>query len=270
MFQSIAKIFMRYYVVTDIHGFYSEMEASLRESGYFLDKEEHKLIICGDLLDRGGETLKIQSFVLDLLAKNEIILIRGNHEDLLLDLVDRANEWLNVDLDGNPHYKNGTLQSALDLIGLSIPEAILHPSDFASRVKETPFYKTIIPAMKDYFETEHYIFVHGWIPCTVLGNATDTDSTFLYDPDWRDASKERWAKARWINGMAAASRGAIEENKTIVCGHWHCSYGHSKLEGKGEEISPEADFSPYYARGIISLDGCTAYSGKVNCIVIED
>ena len=61
-----------------------------------------------------------------------------------------------------------------------------------------------------------------------------------------------------------------DENKTIVCGHWHTSYGHSKYEHKGTEFGEDADFSPYYGPGIIAIDACTAFSGKVNCLVIED
>ena len=61
-----------------------------------------------------------------------------------------------------------------------------------------------------------------------------------------------------------------EAGKTIVCGHWHTSYGHSKFEGKGTEFGKDADFSPYIAPGIIALDACTARSGIVNYIVIED
>ena len=60
------------------------------------------------------------------------------------------------------------------------------------------------------------------------------------------------------------------EHKTIVCGHWHTSYGHSKYEHKGTEFGEDADFSPYYGPGIIAIDACTAFSGKVNCLVIED
>lgn len=61
-----------------------------------------------------------------------------------------------------------------------------------------------------------------------------------------------------------------EPNKTIVCGHYHTSYGHSVYENKGSEFGVDADFSPFYAKGIIGLDGCTAWTGEVNCIVIDD
>ena len=88
--------------------------------------------------------------------------------------------------------------------------------------------------------------------------------------DWRNRGREEWEMARWVNGMDAAKAGLIEEGKTIVCGHWHCSYGHSEYEGIGSEFGPDADFSPYYAPGIIALDACTAHSGRVNVVVLED
>ena len=61
-----------------------------------------------------------------------------------------------------------------------------------------------------------------------------------------------------------------EHNKTVVCGHYHTSYGHSIYEHKCSEFGKDADFSPFYADGIIAIDGCTAVSSKVNCIVIDD
>ncbi len=45
---------MKYYVVTDMYGFYTDFYEVLKGKGYFEDKEPHKLIICGDLFDRGN------------------------------------------------------------------------------------------------------------------------------------------------------------------------------------------------------------------------
>ena len=61
-----------------------------------------------------------------------------------------------------------------------------------------------------------------------------------------------------------------EPHKLIVCGHWHCSFGHSHYEQDGDEIDNNPNFDPYYGDGIIALDACTPVSYKVNCIVIED
>lgn len=83
---------MRYYVTADVHGYFSELKSALAENGFFEDTEPHKLIICGDIYDRGAETLELQNFILDLMSKNEVILIRGNHEDLALELLNNWNK----------------------------------------------------------------------------------------------------------------------------------------------------------------------------------
>ena len=116
--------------------------------------------------------------------------------------------------------------------------------------------------MLDYFETEHHIFVHGWIPCIQEHNGYRSIS------DWRNASAALWEKAPWINGMAAF-RYAYDEDKTIICGHWHTSFGHSTIDHAGSQFGPDANFRPFYGTGIIALDACTAVSGFVNCIVVE-
>ena len=134
--------------------------------------------------------------------------------------------------------------------------------DFADAAKRTPYSRQIIPSMLDYFETEHYVFVHGWIPCIY------EHGQYSYYTDWRHASPSGWAQARWVNGMDASQ--ACMEDKTIVCGHWHASYGHTKYEHKGSEFGPDAVFSPFYGSGIIALDACTAHSGQINVIVLED
>ena len=54
---------MKYYVVSDVHGFYTPMVSALREAGFFTDTEANKLIVCGDILDRGTEAVKVQEFM---------------------------------------------------------------------------------------------------------------------------------------------------------------------------------------------------------------
>ena len=186
-----------------------------------------------------------------------MILIRGNHEDLFVELVTRDRGY-----PLRQHKSTGTYGTALQLTGYDPASAYLHMRQFAAAARETPFYKQIIPATIDFFETEHYVFVHGWIPCR-----RDWDG-ISYDPDWREAGAQAWREARWINGMDAAWN--CREEKTILCGHYHCSYGHAVYEHKSPEAGPGADFSPYYAHGIIALDACTAYSGRVNVITLED
>lgn len=257
---------MRYYVIADVHSFYSEMMDALKEQGYFEDAQPHKLIICGDLLDRGQEAVAMRDFVLELLSRDEVILIRGNHEDLALDLI---NHWHLGSYRQFHHFTNGTIDTACQLAGYCLDDFPRYVDEVGRAFLKDPMVQTVIPRMVDFFETEHYIFVHGWIPCKK--SVTD-EMDLIYEaiPDWRGAAEANWKKARWLNGMEAAHYGITEPGKTIVCGHFHCSFGHAKYENDGGEYDDQPNFAPYYAPGIIALDACTKLSRRVNCIVIED
>ncbi len=246
---------MKYYVIADPHGFYTEMKAALEEKGFFTDTAPHKLIVCGDMFDRGGEAARLQDFILDLMEKNLVILIRGNHEDLAVRLLET---WYERSYLAAHHKSNGTVDTVCQLTGTKIGDLYADAASIGRRFENGSFMKKILPAMRDYYETEHYIFVHGWIPC---------GPRYTYIENWRDSN---WATARWTNGMEAAHCSVIVPDKTVVCGHWHTSFGHCNYEGRCSEFGDDADFSPYIAPGIIALDACTALSHKVNCIVIDD
>ena len=257
---------MRYYVTSDVHGYFNELKKSLSELGFFKDNMPHKLVLCGDLYDRGTEALELQTFILDLLEKDQIILIKGNHEDLALDLL---NGWKTGGYLQYFHYTNGTIDTVCQLTGFTIADLKTDTEAMGKAFLENPYIQKIIPSMVDYYETEHYIFTHGWIPCTMI-KIDDFKKEYVQIPDWRDATNSFWDMARWTNGMEAAHNGVVEPGKTIVCGHWHCSFGHCHYENDGGEFDNNPNFNPYYADGIIALDACTPISHKVNCIVIED
>ena len=256
---------MKYYIVSDIHGYYTELKQALDEKGFFSDTFPHKLIVCGDVLDRGSEAKAVQQFMLDLMDKDEVVLIRGNHEDLMIDLLygwDKRSYLL------SHHRSNKTVDSVLQLTD---SHYILddNKDEVKEKLSNTPFIHKIIPAMVNYYETNKYIFVHGWIPCNKFRENRYCDRYEAID-DWRNASPEDWYFARWRNGMEAWNAGIKEQGKTIVCGHWNCSYGHSVLEHKGSQYDEDADHSPFYGDGIIAIDACTPLSKKINCLVLED
>lgn len=84
---------------------------------FFTDTEPHKLIICGDIYDRGVQAQELQAFILDLIDRNEVILIRGNHEDLMLDLL---NEWDEYSYLDKTNIQNGTVASMLQLTNFTV------------------------------------------------------------------------------------------------------------------------------------------------------
>ena len=261
---------MKIYAVADTHGFYSELIKALTKAGWFEDNGPKLLVVCGDMMDRGREAQKMQAFMMDLLSKGQLVFVRGNHEDLMLTMLDDILDDFSPFADYRSyHIRNGTLDTAAQLNMFTFPEFVKRHRDFVFKAKQTDFIKNLIPASVNYFETKNYIFVHGWIPCNrdrIYGL-----NQYTFKPDWRKASDEEWKNARWINGMeAGVFSDVIEDGKTIVCGHWHTSYGHSKIHRKCTEFGPDAIFEPFNDKGIMALDACTAHSGFVNCVVIED
>ena len=87
--------------------------------------------------------------------------------------------------------------------------------------------------------------------------------------DWRNANDVEWEDAMWGNPFKLAEQDLNKTGKTIVFGHFHTSYQWSK-DGKCSEFGVDADFNPYYGKDFIGIDGCTAYTGEVNVLVLED
>ena len=68
----------------------------------------------------------------------------------------------------------------------------------------------------------------------------------------------------WYNGWRF-------KDKIIVCGHWNTSFGNYKYHHIGSgEFQQDSSFEPFIDEGIIALDACTAYSKKINILVIDE
>ena len=237
------------FIVADIHSFYDEMITALSAQGFDREDPDHIFVSLGDLFDRGPDPLKCLEFV-NALPADRKILIRGNHEDLLMQCLERQ-VFLSHDLH------NGTMDTVCKLAGENA--ALISERNermLFSAAWYNPELRAYYDALRDYAEIEEYVFVHGWIPARK--NAPGKD---WHLGDWREA--------RWMNGMEKWKQGARLADKTIFCGHWHTSWGHAVLEKRGTEFGEDADFSPFIGEGIVALDACTVLSHKVNCFVIE-
>ena len=241
----------KYFVVTDVHSYFTLMKDALEQAGYDKANPNHIFVSCGDLLDRGDESAAILTFV-NSIPKSRKILIKGNHEDLLERCLDEESFYSN-------DLHNGTLKTIYNLAGKTEFEYFINSDTknvFSTVKAYKPLYK-YLNSLQDYAEVGNYMFVHGWFPLC---------------QDW---SEEAWEKARWMNGMEAWKKGEVLKGKTVVCGHWHCSWGWSHLDQARPEFPPknrknwEKSFEPYIKEGIIALDACTAYSKKVNVVVLE-
>lgn len=260
---------MKILAISDLHSFYKETVKALEESGH-LDDPDSVVLVNGDVLDRGDEPFELIDYLIDLLRQGRLIYVKGNHEALLDEALDDIAKGFPIEVLGaSRHVHNGTVDTMLKLAGMNADEAVMFPKELVERVRNSRFYKELLPAAVNYYETDNYIFTHGWIPCIIEGYGNER--TYRYNKQWRDASKLHWRIASTLNGMKmAVEYGITEPGKTVVCGHFHTSYGHANISRICSEYGDDAIYTPFYADGIIAIDACTAVSGRVNCVVIED
>lgn len=253
---------MKYFVSADVHGFFDEWIYALEEKRFNMDNPEHMLIVCGDLFDRGNKAKELQRFVMKMLDKNKIILVRGNHEDLALEMIENYVNYM-FNIKSTHHYHNGTFQTFIDLTGMNYNDATTCLWEFKRLANQTDYVKNIIPRMQNFYQTERYVFVHSWIPLV--------ENAFQFNSDWQNADDKLWAKARWLNPVELYNKKLYPKDKTLVFGHWHCSAFWANMDRtKYSEFGKNACFEPFITKEIIALDACTVLSKKVNVVVLED
>ncbi len=76
------------YVMSDLHGMYNKYLKMLELIAF---KEEDELYILGDICDRGDDSVKLY---LDIMARNNIFCIKGNHEQMLEESLPFVFGWL--------------------------------------------------------------------------------------------------------------------------------------------------------------------------------
>ncbi len=241
-------MYKKLFVVSDIHGHYAELMEALDNAGFDRNDESHLFISCGDLFDRGKENLQVYDFVRGLQHK---ILIRGNHEDMLYQALERGcitetDIWNETDIT----IVQMLGENAVDANGCF---------DLTLHTEKIGEITAFIDSMLNYYETAKYVFTHGWLPITFEGRYPQIDKA------WRSASSSDWKVSHLLEWQQLYDVGAMLEGKTIVCGHRPALLGHMF------DSSREPDSSdPFYGEGIIAIDAGTVRSGRVNVLVIEE
>lgn len=232
------------FVTSDIHGHCSILKEALENIGFDPLNEDHLLVCCGDYFDRGDENDQVMHFLERIVNK---VLVRGNHEDMLLDLL----------YDGKvfPHHHiNGTLKTIENIFGSYVFNLNDGNLDFSGKTRLVDRVCQFIEETVNYFETKNYVFVHGWIPKN--GNTFEGR---------RSATQEEWKKARWEGWNSHYKMSRPLPEKTLVCGHVPTFYAAQR-----EMNRAPADSSIYEKEGFLALDAGTVQSKRINIYVIED
>lgn len=257
----------KYFVTSDIHSYYNPFIKELNKKGFDVENKEHILIICGDLFDRGPDSVKLYEFIMSL-SSDRRILIRGNHEYLFIDL-------LRKDLPDYYDHTNGTVRTFNDFTHYKYYD--WYDLIVDKKIKEIEKW-ILSDEWVDYFETSKYIFTHAFIPLMIDDNSSSkhmynvNEKYLVYKDDWRKSTAKEFENATWGCPWKLAKSGLNKTGKTIVCGHWHTSdffnnLKHLRIKYDLHKKNPIFVSKRYK---LIGLDGCTAATNKVNILVLNE
>lgn len=222
-------------VIADIHGCYKEFLALLEKAAY--QPEKDRLIILGDMIDRGKQSLEVVEHIMALKQTHDVIVIGGNHEELFCNWYEESFNREHI------YVKNGgwkTIHSYCKPFGVygKVPATKLvfqrHYSEHVAFFKNLP----------DYFEDEAAIYVHAGIDLTLQ--------------DWHLTPKEtfRWIREDFWNK-------ANNTGKIIVFGHTPTCFLHEESGIKSFAIWQSED-------GKVGIDGGCSMGGKLHALCLED
>lgn len=251
---------MTYFVFADPHGNYEALLAAITEMGYDAANPKHQLIGCGDYFGRAAQInsdcMNIWRYLTSPHHTNKPICIRGNHESILIDAIERR-QLTETDIYNGEH---NTFASFLGRYPNQVKYDCCLQFDAAKAMIDVGFYDWL-KSLPWCFETEHYIFTHGFVPMMYFARGVELGD---FD-DWS------WARASWAktpDDIKTLDLINIKSHKTIVFGHWRAKELNERFAGKWEEV--DGDIYVDKERKLIGLDTTTVLSHKVGCVIIED
>jgi len=137
----------RILAIGDIHGCYPKLVKLIEKIK--LNPEKDLLVFLGDYIDRGDQSKEVVDYLVDLKKKlPSAIFLLGNHEQMLLDYLNRRNI--------NPFLVNGGKKTLSSYFGDS---RLFSDQDlrFEFPSEHLDFFYSLSP----YYELEDYIFVHA-------------------------------------------------------------------------------------------------------------
>ncbi|WP_448375069.1 metallophosphoesterase family protein [Fervidobacterium sp.] len=148
---------MSLWAIGDIHGCLRSLESLINKVS---PGPEDKLIFLGDYIDRGPDSKGVVDFLLLLSKQTQCVFLRGNHEQMLIDVIDNKDDIFLWNMNG----AQATLRSYGNLIELETNE------------EHMKFFRNT----KYYHIEGNYLFVHGGVrPNIPLENQEKRDIIWI-------------------------------------------------------------------------------------------
>ena len=238
------KQLLKIFAVSDIHGHLTVLKRALSDAGFKPNFAGHLLLVLGDIFDRGRENRALLDFLDGISNK---VMLYGNHDGILLDALCTHSV-------GRLQTRNGTDITISEFFPSYIDNGVLVPKTAEDRASYNRL-MGYIGSLSFLFETDHYIFTHGWLPMDDEGIA----------PDYEYTRYGTWDYAAWQRWYNFYGKFDIPKGKTLVVGHSSAVYGVDF-----DEKRSESDYSTFFGERFIAIDGTVPRSGRINVLVIED
>jgi len=235
---------MTYFCVSDIHGYYDVLIKSLTKSGFDESKPNHKIIVIGDMTDRGPQSLEVLEYIYKLHKNDKAIVILGNHDYFLCDFFKGNFERTHFNI-----LKNGHKETIDSLLGYSMKEDTDFLEEQRILLDKYPHIYLFLEELPLYYELGEYIFVHGGIDVTLENWRNDTIRNFT------------WNKQHLLPSLPG---------KIIVVGHTQAVRVRTKSEDYNllYKTNPEM-FDILYGEGTIHIDGSVHTTKNINVLKLE-
>lgn len=223
---------MNLFVVSDIHGMYKQFEQMLTH----WDKES-TLVILGDLIDRGPQSLDVIHKAMELKHTygEQVIFCKGNHEDMLLNYIEQP------EMNYERYFRNGGLETMVSFF-----ESLSQDIKDVNELEQAYIVKENFKDELAFLESAKLHAVVGDVLFTHAGfDSANTDFTITTDRDFL-----------WIREHFLKENGTPYVN---VFGHTPLKYIH-----ESNEVWQSADGK------YVAIDGGCYFSGQLNGVLLSE
>lgn len=190
-----------YYIIGDLHGMLSRLEALYKRLREILRKDD-TLLFLGDYIDRGPHSYQTIEFLIGLSRLHSTIFLKGNHEYMLLEYLAGGDDGL--------YFRNGgerTVESYRHALG-------------AFRVPSS--HMDFLNSLVMYHETDNFIAVHAGIDPKITMMDLQTEENMLWIREEFYLADKRWPKTIIFGHTPAVhfsgvmSRPWFDERRNII------------------------------------------------------
>ncbi|GGI47080.1 serine/threonine protein phosphatase [Paenibacillus marchantiophytorum] len=214
-------------VISDIHGCVEEFKQLLDKVNF--QAEEDQLVLLGDYVDRGPNSLETVEFVMYLVRDKQAIALKGNHDQRFVDMLGEVDTLTEMKF-----FEHGGIQTFKSFCGSDSMDLKQSREHIRANCSEHIAFLNQLPL---YHEDETHIYVHAGL-----------------NPSYTDWKTQPERDFMWIRAPFVQQRTVVK--KTVVFGHTPTKDIHGK---------PDV----WFDRDKIGIDGGCAYGLQINCLEIK-